>query len=72
MQGLSLPQICENLIKAAHDPRISGVILQVEPLSCGWAKIEEIRRHIEYYKESGECVVIYWIDKKPLHISKPH
>lgn len=59
MQGLSLPQICENLIKAAHDPRISGVILQVEPLSCGWAKIEEIRRHIEYYKESGKPLVGY-------------
>ncbi|KAG5618408.1 hypothetical protein H5410_018232, partial [Solanum commersonii] len=30
--GLSLPQICENLMKAAYDPRISGVYLHIEPL----------------------------------------
>ncbi|KAI3504716.1 hypothetical protein L1887_26393 [Cichorium endivia] len=36
--GLSLPQICENLIKAAYDPRISGVYLHIETLNCGWGK----------------------------------
>ncbi|URE34764.1 Peptidase family S49 [Musa troglodytarum] len=51
--GLSLPQICENFIKAAYDPRVSGIYLEIEPLSCGWAKIDEIRRHIQYFKKSG-------------------
>ncbi|KAK1268512.1 hypothetical protein QJS04_geneDACA006755 [Acorus gramineus] len=54
--GLSLPQICENLVKAAYDPRIAGVYLQIEPLSCGWGKVEEIRRHILNFRKSGNGV----------------
>ncbi|KAB2633723.1 serine protease SPPA [Pyrus ussuriensis x Pyrus communis] len=57
--GLSLPQICENLMKAAYDPRISGVYLQIESLNCGWGKVEEIRRHILDFKKSGKFVVAY-------------
>ncbi|KAF3771947.1 Serine protease [Nymphaea thermarum] len=56
---LSLPQICENFIKAAYDPRISGIFLQIEPLECGWGKIEEIRRHILDFKMSGKFIVSY-------------
>lgn len=55
---LSLPQICENFVKAAYDPRISGIYLQIEPLSCGWGKVEEIRRHILDFKKSGEDLVV--------------
>lgn len=55
MPGLSLPQICENFIKAAHDPRISGIY----PLKCGWGKVEEIRRHILNFKKSGKFMVAY-------------
>lgn len=58
-QGLSLPQICENFVKAAYDPRISGVYLHIEPLNCGWAKIEEIRRHIVDFRKSGKFIVGY-------------
>ncbi|KAI0518724.1 hypothetical protein KFK09_006160 [Dendrobium nobile] len=57
--GLSLPQICENLVKAAYDPRISGIYLHIEPLSCGWGKIDEIRRHILNFKKSGKFTVSY-------------
>ncbi|XP_038688077.1 serine protease SPPA, chloroplastic [Tripterygium wilfordii] len=57
--GLSLPQICENFIKAAYDPRISGIYLHIEPLDCGWAKVEEIRRHILDFKKSSKSVVCY-------------
>uniref|UniRef100_A0A0D6R6D8 Peptidase S49 domain-containing protein n=1 Tax=Araucaria cunninghamii TaxID=56994 RepID=A0A0D6R6D8_ARACU len=57
--GLSLPKICENFIKAAQDPRISGIYLQIEPLNCGWGKIDEIRRHILDYKKSGKFIVCY-------------
>lgn len=59
MPGLSLPQICENFIKAAHDPRISGIYLHIEPLNCGWGKVEEIRRHILNFKKSGKFIVAY-------------
>ncbi|KAI3686589.1 hypothetical protein L1987_80269 [Smallanthus sonchifolius] len=65
--GLSLPQICENLIKAAYDPRISGVYLQIETLNCGWGIIEEIRRHILDFRKSGKFIVGYapiWGEKE--------
>ncbi|XP_059644831.1 serine protease SPPA, chloroplastic isoform X1 [Cornus florida] len=57
--GLSLPQICENFMKAAYDPRISGIYLHIEPLNCGWGKVEEIRRHILDFKKSGKFIVAY-------------
>ncbi|KAJ3694775.1 hypothetical protein LUZ60_000152 [Juncus effusus] len=57
--GLSLPQICENFIKAAYDPRIKGIYLHIDPLSCGWAKVDEIRRHILDFKKSGKFIVSY-------------
>ncbi|XP_027344928.1 serine protease SPPA, chloroplastic-like isoform X5 [Abrus precatorius] len=57
--GLSLPQICENFLKAAYDPRISGIYLHIDGLNCGWAKVEEIRRHIFDFKKSGKFVVAY-------------
>ncbi|XP_048329608.2 serine protease SPPA, chloroplastic [Ziziphus jujuba] len=57
--GLSLPQICENLVKAAYDPRISGVYLHIDTLNCGWGKVEEIRRHILNFRKSGKFIVAY-------------
>ncbi|KAJ0049131.1 hypothetical protein Pint_16334 [Pistacia integerrima] len=57
--GLSLPQICDNFIKAAYDPRISGIYLHIETLNCGWGKVEEIRRHIVDFKKSGKFVIGY-------------
>lgn len=57
--GLSLPQICENFIKAAYDPRIVGIYLHIEPLSCGWGKVEEIRRHVVDFKKSGKFIIGY-------------
>ncbi|KAL8216073.1 hypothetical protein R6Q57_022910 [Mikania cordata] len=65
--GLSLPQICENLIKAAYDPRISGVYIHIETLNCGWGKIEEIRRHILDFRKSGKFIIGYaplWGEKE--------
>lgn len=56
---LSLPQICENFIKAAYDPRISGIYLHIETLNCGWGKVEEIRRHVLDFKKSGKFIVGY-------------
>ncbi|PKI43925.1 hypothetical protein CRG98_035759, partial [Punica granatum] len=57
--GLSLPQICDNFTKAAYDPRISGIYLHIESLSCGWGKVEEIRRHLLNFKKSGKFIVGY-------------
>ncbi|XP_030521610.2 LOW QUALITY PROTEIN: serine protease SPPA, chloroplastic [Rhodamnia argentea] len=57
--GLSLPQICENFVKAAYDPRISGIYLHIDSLNCGWGKVQEIRRHILNFKKSGKFIVGY-------------
>ncbi|XP_060204892.1 serine protease SPPA, chloroplastic isoform X5 [Lycium barbarum] len=46
-------------MKAAYDPRISGVYLHIEPLGCGWGKVEEIRRHILDFRKSGKFIVGY-------------
>ncbi|KAI7736145.1 hypothetical protein M8C21_009736 [Ambrosia artemisiifolia] len=65
--GLSLPQLCENLIKAAYDPHISGVYLHIETLKCGWGITEEIRRHILDFRKSGKFVIGYapkWQEKE--------
>jgi protease IV len=56
---LSLPAICDSLQKAAVDPRISGLVVKIDPLQCGWAKLQEIRRHVELFKESGKWTVAY-------------
>ncbi|BBN19507.1 protease IV [Marchantia polymorpha subsp. ruderalis] len=60
-QSLSLPMLCQNLMKAAHDPRIAGVVLRIEPLDCGWGKIDEICRHIDYYKKSGKFLIGFMV-----------
>ena len=56
---LSVPAICDALQKAAVDPRITGLVVKIDPLSCGWAKLQEIRRHVELFKESGKWAIAY-------------
>lgn len=46
----SMPQITAALKKAAYDPRISGIVLKVSPLSAGWAKLQEIRQYIDFFR----------------------
>jgi len=56
---LSLPVFTESLRKAAVDPRITGVFLRVSTLTCGWAKLAELRRSIESFCKSGKYSVAY-------------
>lgn len=56
---LSLPDICGSLYKAAYDPRVKGVVVKIDPLDCGWAKLQEIRRHVEFFRESGKFAMAY-------------
>jgi hypothetical protein len=37
-------QLCDALKKAALDPRVSGLAIEIGPLSVGFAKLIEIRR----------------------------
>lgn len=56
---LTVPGICECLKKAALDPRINGLVIRVSPLQAGWAKLQEIRRYIELFKQSGKFTMAY-------------
>jgi hypothetical protein len=38
-RAASMPAICEALRKAAYDPRVSGLLLNIDVLSIGWAKV---------------------------------
>ncbi|CAN0923477.1 Serine protease SPPA, chloroplastic [Linum grandiflorum] len=58
---LALPEICETFAKAANDPRISGIVLKFNTINCGWAKLDEIRRHIVEFRNTGKFVVGYMI-----------
>lgn len=43
-KGLSVPQLCAALQKAALDPRVKGLCVEIGPLAVGWGKLQEIRR----------------------------
>lgn len=55
----ALPSICDSLIKASYDPRIVGIVVKIDPLSVGWGKLLEIRRHVEFFKKSGKFTIAY-------------
>lgn len=56
---LSLSQICDAIRSAAYDPRIPGLYLKLSPLQCGWAKLQELRRHLDFFRASGKFTVAY-------------
>jgi len=56
---LALPDITSSLRKAAYDPRVKGICVKIDPLDCGWGKIQEIKRHVELLKESGKFAIAY-------------
>ena len=50
----------QNLLSyASHDPRVSSLFIQIEGFQCGYAKLEEVKRSIKYFQESGKEVVAY-------------
>jgi protease-4 len=55
----SIPQICEALEKAAYDPRVAGIAVEIGPLAIGWARLRELARHIELFRASGKPCVAF-------------
>ena len=43
--------------KAAVDPRVEGIWLQLSPLATGWGSLEELRAALLEFKESGKFIV---------------
>lgn len=49
----------QNLKKAAADKRIKGVLLELGPLSGGFAMVEELRGALDDFRKSGKFVYAY-------------
>lgn len=56
---VALPDLTLSLMKAALDPRIKGVCVKIDPLQCGWSKVQEIKRHVEFFRKSGKFSMAY-------------
>ncbi|MEY3458301.1 MAG: Protease 4 [Planctomycetota bacterium] len=52
----SLPSILDRLAKAASDKAISGVILKIQSLDIGWARLHELQTAITAFKASGKPI----------------
>ncbi|KAI0559681.1 Peptidase S49 [Gracilaria domingensis] len=56
---MSLPVLLNSLRLAANDPRIAHLHMRIDPLSIGWGKVFEIRRHLEYFRSSGKSITVF-------------
>lgn len=53
----SLPDLMRLFIFAAHDPRVAAIHINMGQLTCGYSKLQEIRRCVAYFRQSGKKVV---------------
>lgn len=62
LSGSNTPVLHDYLdaIDAARtDPRITGIVVRIGPLSTGWAKLEEIRSRLIAFQSSGKPGICY-------------
>ena len=55
----SLSSINNMFIFGAHDPRILAIFIEISPVACGYAKLIELKRAMEYFKKSGKKIYGY-------------
>ncbi|MDP2237629.1 MAG: signal peptide peptidase SppA [Bacteroidales bacterium] len=56
---IGLNDILKNIEKAADDPNIAGIYLDLSELNTGMANMEEIREKLVAFKESGKFIISY-------------
>lgn len=56
---LGLDMILNNLKKAAGDPNISGIVMDLTFIPAGMATLNEIRNALEEFKESGKFIYCF-------------
>lgn len=44
---------------AAHDPRVQAVFIEIDRFACGYAKLIELRRIMNYFRKSGKEIIGY-------------
>ena len=56
---MTMRDIADVLDWAGDDERVHGVVLRIEPLGVGWAKLQEIRDQIDGVRTKGKTVVAF-------------
>ena len=56
---VSLNEIWADLRKAKTDPRIEGLLLRLDMVGCGWAKMAELRDCILDFRSAGKKAIAY-------------
>ncbi|MGA7855288.1 MAG: signal peptide peptidase SppA [Candidatus Acidiferrales bacterium] len=62
LNGNSVPVLhdyVDAIDAAAHDSRITGLVVRIAPLETGWGKLEEIRAHLLRFRKSGKTSICY-------------
>jgi len=58
--ALDMHSIRKSLKMAAVDDRIKAVVLRINPLLVGYAKVQEIQQSIESFRQSGKKIFAYF------------
>lgn len=58
-RGPALLDVLRALDRAARDPRVRAVLIELGPLRCGLARAEEVRRALRRVREADKAVVVY-------------
>jgi protease IV len=58
----ALQQVVEILQRAAKDPRIAALLLTIENLDSGWARLSEMRRSLSGFRQSGKPIYCFMQD----------
>ncbi|MDR0829031.1 MAG: signal peptide peptidase SppA [Prevotellaceae bacterium] len=56
---IALNDVLNGIDKAAKEPKISGIYLKISEFSASPASVQEIRKALEKFKESGKFIVAY-------------
>eukprot|EP01038_Epipyxis_sp_PR26KG_P011828 gene11828-15829_t len=56
---------------AASDPRIQAIYVELSGVNCGYAKLKEIRRFMNYFQQSGKKIIGYadGVSEKEFYLS---
>lgn len=67
----SLAELSTLLVLATYDPRVSGLFIHVQPLTCGYGKLAEVRRLLHLFRQSGKEIIGYAdsVSEKELYLS---
>ena len=52
----SLNDLTSMFLFSAHDPRILAIFIEIQPIACGYAKLIELKRAMNYFRQSGKKV----------------